>query len=131
MGRSLGSAPALEIAANHAGEIQGLILESGFAETLPLLGLLGINAKALEATEENGFGNDRKIAMFAQPTLIIHAEHDHIIPFVQAERLYEKSAAARKKILMIPGANHNDILFRGGEKYFQTIADFVSNPNKT
>lgn len=41
MGRSLGSAPALELASAHEDKIDGLIIESGFALAEPLLKLLG------------------------------------------------------------------------------------------
>jgi len=44
MGRSLGSAPAIELAAAHADRVCGLIIESGFAFAGPLLRLLGIDA---------------------------------------------------------------------------------------
>ncbi len=50
MGRSLGSASALELADSHAGWIDGLIIESGFANTLPLLRLLGVDTSALGLT---------------------------------------------------------------------------------
>ena len=43
MGRSLGSAPALELASHYKDQIDGLIVESGFAYTGPLLALVGIN----------------------------------------------------------------------------------------
>jgi len=42
MGRSLGTAAALELASSHAHEIAGLIIESGFATSLPLLMKLGV-----------------------------------------------------------------------------------------
>ena len=45
MGRSLGSASALELAASHPDLIDGLIIESGFAHAGPLLTLLGVDLK--------------------------------------------------------------------------------------
>ncbi len=47
MGRSLGSASALELASRYEDRIAGLIIESGFARTGPLLQLLGVNLKAI------------------------------------------------------------------------------------
>ncbi len=41
MGRSLGSASALELAAAYGDAIDGLIIDSGFAHTVPLLRRLG------------------------------------------------------------------------------------------
>ena len=43
MGRSLGSASVLELAATYREKVAGLIIESGFAQAGPLLRLLGIN----------------------------------------------------------------------------------------
>jgi pimeloyl-ACP methyl ester carboxylesterase len=81
MGRSLGSASVLELAAAGGDSADGLIVESGFAYAAPLLRLLGIDLEALGFKEESGFGNIDKIKTFNKPTLIIHAEFDHIIPF--------------------------------------------------
>jgi alpha-beta hydrolase superfamily lysophospholipase len=125
MGRSLGSAPALELVVSYQDRIQGLILESAFAQTLPLLRLLGIPVERLGVTEENCFGNERKIEQFRKPTLIIHAENDHIIPFHHAQTLMERSPAPDKELVMIPGANHNDILYQAGERYFEAINRFI------
>lgn len=97
MGRSLGSAPALEIAAEYGEKIDGLIIESGFAETLPLLRTLGVDPNHLEIKEEDGFANADKIKNFNKPLLIIHAEDDYLIPLVQAEKLYAAANAPRKK----------------------------------
>ena len=58
MGRSLGSAPALEIAFHNGEGIAGLIVESGFARILPLLRLLDIDDP--ELTEESGPEESRK-----------------------------------------------------------------------
>jgi len=47
MGRSLGSASVLELASHYKDRIDGLIVESGFAFSDPLLQLLGVNLKAI------------------------------------------------------------------------------------
>lgn len=127
MGRSLGSASALELAAGHCREIDALIIESGFALAGPLLDLLGIDARRLGFVEENGFGNIDKISRFDKPTLIIHAEYDHIIPFADGQALFDASAAARKQLLKIPGANHNDIFARGLSAYLAAVQDLVTS----
>ncbi|MBU2514166.1 alpha/beta hydrolase [bacterium] len=125
MGRSLGSASALEIVSNYADEIDGLIIESGFAFAVPLLQLLGINTDLLGLAEDEGFNNYSKIESFSKPTLIIHAEFDHIIPFSDGRHLFNKSSDENKKLLMIPGANHNDILARGLEVYMTAIKELI------
>ena len=125
MGRSLGSAPALELAAHHGEEIDALIIESGFAMTVPLLGYLGIDAGAYGIGEEKGFRNAEKISTYHGPTLIIHAEKDHIIPLNQGETLYAFSGSNDKIFLQIPEANHNTIFVYGLDQYLKAVADIV------
>lgn len=125
MGRSLGSASALEISSHYKEDIDGLIIESGFAYLLPLLRLLGVSVRALGISEEDGSRNLEKIGFFDKPTLIIHAEYDHIIPFSDGEALYEACGAAQKQFIKIDGANHNDILFRGFKIYLKGIHDLM------
>ena len=127
MGRSLGSASALELAASYPDQIAGIVIESGFAYATPLLALLGIDADLIGFQEESGFSNVDKIAAFGGPTLIIHAEFDHIIPFSEGQTLFEASTAENKKILQIHGANHNDIHFRGLKAYMESIKELVDN----
>jgi pimeloyl-ACP methyl ester carboxylesterase len=128
MGRSLGSASALELASYYKDQIDGMIIESGFAFAAPLLRLLGINMAALGIKEEEGFRNIDKIRKFDKPTLIIHAEYDHIISFQEGQLLFDACSAGEKRLLKIPGANHNDIFFRGMSSYLDSIRWLV---NKT
>ena len=123
MGRSLGSAPALEVAKHYEESMDGLVIESGLARILPLLDLLGIDVPKL--SEESGPQNLEKIKRVNKPTLIIHAERDHIIPFPEGEDLYRAAAAARKRMIKIMDADHNDILFRGKEEYLDAIGKFM------
>jgi fermentation-respiration switch protein FrsA (DUF1100 family) len=123
MGRSLGSAPALEIAFHNGEAIAGLIIESGFARILPLLSLLGIHDP--ELTEASGPQNLEKIKRVQKPTLIIHAEHDQIIPLAEGDDLYTASGATQKNFARIPGADHNDIFFQGMRRYLEAIGKFI------
>lgn len=125
MGRSLGSASALELAATCQDSIDGIIIESGFAYLMPLLQLMGINVRLLGISEEDGCRNLEKIRLFEKPVLIIHAEYDHIIPFSDGQALFDASIASDKKLIKIDGANHNDIMFRGFKIYMQGIHDFI------
>jgi len=125
MGRSLGSASVLELAAHYQDRVDGLVVESGFAYSQPLLRLLGVDMDALGVREEDGFRNRDKISAFEKPTLVIHAEHDHIIPLPEGQALYDASPATDKRLLIIPGANHNDIFLKGITEYMAAIREFV------
>jgi hypothetical protein len=125
MGRSLGSAPALELAVKRQQELSGLIIESGFAYTMPLLRLLGIDLQALGLDEPLGLGNLDKMAQVRLPCLVMHAELDQIIPISEARALYQACPAAKKAFQEIPGANHNDIFLRDLKGYMAAIRELV------
>ncbi|MBU0996294.1 MAG: lysophospholipase [Proteobacteria bacterium] len=127
MGRSLGSASALELAANCSDGFDGLIIESGFAYAIPLLNLLGANTDVLNIREKNEFDNIHKIKHFSKPTLVIHAEFDHIIPYTDGKALFDASPAPEKKLLKIPQADHNTIFSYGMNAYMNAVKDMVSS----
>lgn len=126
MGRSLGSASACELAAHYGGEIDGLIIESGFARALPLLHTLGVDVDRLGIKEETGFDNLDKIRKYTAPALIIHAEHDHIIPFSDGRALFESCGSKDKVFLEIKRANHNTIFQHGFSEYMSAMAELVA-----
>ncbi len=127
MGRSLGSASALELASTYNDEIDALIIESGFAYSVPLMSFLGVDTEAIGLREEAGFRNIEKISRVTKPTLVIHAEKDHIIPFTDGEALYQRSNAHYKRFIEIKKANHNNIFLYGLNEYFAGIEDIISH----
>ena len=127
MGRSLGSASVLELSFHYQDRLDALIVESGFAYAGPLLQLLGIDPQSLGFKEEAGFRNIDKIEQFEKPTLIIHAELDHIIPFSDGKALFEASPSKNKTMLAIPGANHNDIFMRGMNDYMAALRQLTDS----
>lgn len=130
MGRSLGSVSAIELAASEEA-VAGLIVESGIAQTLPFLCTIGLDVQALGIDEADGFGNLEKIARVQKPTYILHAQHDQIIPLVQAEELQSLCGARSKEFQMIPGADHNNILALTGKLYYQAIKQFLKRVGKS
>lgn len=126
MGRSLGSASALEIASDFPDRIDALIIESGFAYIMPLLSLLGLYRSVPGINEEAGPENSEKIKSIRVPTLVIHAEYDHIIPFSDGKTLYDNSAAEDKILLEIKGADHNTIFYSGLEDYMRAVLNLAN-----
>jgi len=126
MGRSLGSASAIELAAADSERIAGLIVESGFAFAGPLLRLLGADPARIGFREESAFRHIEKIGQFKKPVLIIHAEFDHIIPFSDGQALFDACPSPAKTLLKIPGANHNDILAVAPGDYMAAIQRFTA-----
>lgn len=125
MGRSLGSAPALELSCHYPSFIDGLIIESGFACISPLLRLIGVNPVQYGLSEEQGPRNLDKIRQWDKPLLVIHAEYDQIISYAEGLALFEASPATDKKMLKIPNATHNDVFFQGMTVYLQAIQELA------
>jgi len=125
MGRSLGSICAIELASSYPKQIKGLIIESGFASILRLISYLGYPAESLGLNDLT-FPNLAKMSSITMPTLILHGEFDSLIPVTEARDLFDKAAAKRKRLVIINGADHNDIMLVGMEQYFAEIRDFVS-----
>ncbi len=126
MGRSLGSASVLELASSHPDRVAGLIIESGFAHSGPLLRLLGVDIDALGVSSD-ALGQTRKIAAFQGPTLIIHGSQDHIIPFSDGSDLLEASMSPRKKLLRIDGADHNNLLAVDAPSYLGAVKELMGS----
>lgn len=125
MGRSLGSAPAIELASAHNSEISGLIIDSGFALTLPLAETLGAHLNGIEISEEQTFNNAGKIRLVTKPAFLLHGQRDTLIPLWQAEKLHAECGARVKELQIVPGADHNSLIAAGGRRYFLAISRFI------
>ncbi len=126
MGRSLGSAPAIEVAYRYQEQLKGLIVESGFASQMNQLIRIGLSYLFREAEEIIGFGNDLKIEKVRIPTLIIHGEEDEIIPVEEGRALYRLSGAQEKQSLFVQGAGHNDLFEQSLARYMDAVASFTA-----
>lgn len=124
MGRSLGSAPAIHLAYTEPERYKGLIVESGFAELIPVLLSVGVPPELLAGARDPA-GNLSKIANIHLPLLVIHGERDNLIPVSHGQSLYDASPAAHKHILRVPGAGHNDLTVVALEQYFEAIGAMI------
>ena len=120
MGRSMGRHSAFELAACHGVRLAGVIIESG----RPILGnfVYGLppqDAKALEAAYL------QKVSSIAIPSLVIHGEEDTLAPVQQAVQMHQCFQSVDKRLLTIPGAGHNDLLYQGLVEYFSAIKEFT------
>jgi alpha-beta hydrolase superfamily lysophospholipase len=125
MGRSLGSIPAIEVVYHYQNDVQGLIIESGSANNFRYFfdSLIPSNNPIL--SDDSKFLNKVKLRSISKPTLIIHAEHDTLVPLKEGKELYDNSAAKDKRFLKIPNAEHNNLMIVGEKQYFKAIEEFV------
>ena len=127
MGRSLGSASALEIASRYPEEVSGLILESGFAHTFNLLVNLGISPRLLDGSKEHLVSNLEMMKRTKLPLLVIHGEEDEIIPLEDGFDLHAAAPNESKNMLVIPEAGHNTLMLYGLEEYMEAVRLFVKS----
>ena len=124
MGRSLGSISAFELAYRYQDAIRGLIIESGFPSVVRIMMHLGvpIHEVNLEKIDQECLEMIHKIFI---PTLIIHGERDTLVPLREAKDIFNHLGTDKKELLIIPSANHNDIMLVGFQKYFNAIQQFI------
>jgi alpha-beta hydrolase superfamily lysophospholipase len=122
MGRSLGSASAIELAEGHPEEFKGVIIESGFCDVSDLMSRLGPGFEQISLRRSPGLERVKKIAI---PALVIHGEYDSIVPLVEGKKLYDNVAATDKKLVIIPNADHNSIFAEGMELYLNELGSFI------
>lgn len=120
-GRSLGAAVAGEVARHR--QAAGLILESPFPSVEAVARTLyaGLPAHLLLHAR---FDLAARLKEVRIPVLVLHGDHDTIIPFALGQQVYA-AANQPKRFFHIPGADHNDTYLVGGEGYFQELLHFI------
>lgn len=120
MGRSMGRHAAFELAAKENPGIRGVIIESG----RPSLGQFTAGL-ALQQAQDLEEAYRAKAASISIPVLVIHGEIDTLAPLKHSEEMFQSFASNDKKMLTVPGAGHNDLLYMGMDEYFNAIRDFI------
>ena len=115
-GRSVGSGPAVQIAATRPAA--ALILQSPFLSAFRVL-------TRIPLLPFDKFPNYKLIRQVHCPVLIIHGESDTVIGSWHGKRLYEL-ANEPKKYLPVPGADHNDLEWVAQKTYSSSLQEFAN-----
>lgn len=119
-GRSLGSAAATHVAANH--EVAGIILESPFTSAR---GMAARHYRLFPSfLVRIGLDNIGRIPGIHCPTLVFHGTADMLVPMSMG-RDVAAAAGGPVEFVMIEGAGHNDTYEMGGRAYREKLAAFV------
>jgi uncharacterized protein len=120
-GRSLGACVAGEVAVLRPSA--GVILEGAFPsiQSMSDQHYLGLPARWFVDVECN---LAQKMSKLQRPLLVIHGENDSIVPVALGRQVF-KAAHEPKQWYVVPGADHNDVPFVGGNSYYEKIRDFI------
>ncbi|MEM8611012.1 MAG: alpha/beta fold hydrolase [Cyanobacteria bacterium P01_H01_bin.105] len=150
LGRSLGSASAIHLAAMGSSSVKGLVLDSAYADGLALIARLdGPNIQKenifIFESFENKWNEEQslpnlirhkikrnqfednidKIKRCQLPTLIIHGTDDSIIPLADAVFLFKACPSKDKQLVKVRGADHNNLFYVGFADYSAALKNYL------
>jgi fermentation-respiration switch protein FrsA (DUF1100 family) len=124
-GESLGGPYAADVAAKRP--VRCVVIQSSF----PSAASVANNAyrRPLGYLLGNSLPTARSLNRARVPVLVIHGDADTIIPFACGKELFA-ALNGPKEMLVVRGADHNDVTEVGGDAYFERVAGFVRESQK-
>jgi hypothetical protein len=122
-GRSIGAAVAGALASQRSAA--GLILESAFpsVEALARFHYWGLPAHWFVRAQ---FNLAERLRDIHRPILVVHGDRDSIVPIEMGRMVFE-AAHPPKDLYIVPGADHNDLVWIGGAPYLERLKRFVKS----
>ncbi len=120
-GESLGTAVATILASRHPPA--ALILRSPFT-SLAEVGRIHYPILPVRWLLKDRFAAADAIAAVRSPVLVIAGDRDSIVPFELSQRLFDR-VTARKEMVVVRWADHNDQALLDGEQMIQSTAGFL------
>jgi fermentation-respiration switch protein FrsA (DUF1100 family) len=119
-GRSVGSVPALHLAATRP--VRAVVLDSPFtsAREMARIHYAWLPAFIIRLSLDNL----ARAGAITAPLLVIHGTEDRIAPVAMGRAIAE---AAKGELLEIPGAGHNETYLVGGERYRARMWEFLKS----
>lgn len=120
-GHSLGGAIAIQLATQHP-DMSGLIVEGSFTSILDMSNRTkNYSLLPIDLLLTQRFSSLDKVGELTMPVLYVHGTEDSVVPADMSETLYANTQAP-KELLLVPGADHNNVAEIGHESYAQAIA---------
>jgi fermentation-respiration switch protein FrsA (DUF1100 family) len=121
LGESLGGAVALALALESPP--RGLVLQSTFTGVRDV-------ARAHypfipSSVIPDAYPSLRRVADLGAPLLVVHGERDEIVPLAHGQALFE-AAPGPKRLHVVPGVGHNDLVPLAGRTYAEVIAAWAA-----
>ena len=127
MGHSMGGAVAINLASRHA-DAGHLIVKSSFTTMQD-----AVLAKSIyrffpvQQMLTEPFDSLSKVKDLRMPVLYVHGDRDADLPAELSQRLYEASTEP-KQLLIVEGADHNNISTVAGDRYQAAVQSFCLSP---
>lgn len=123
LGRSLGCAPAIDLACRE--RCRGLIVESGFTSAREMARII-LPFLPTDLLIRYRFDNLGRIAGIHCPVLVCHSPDDEIVPYEMGERLFQ-AAPEPKQFFPLTGG-HNQREYFDNRLYRQVVAERLGLP---
>ena len=123
MGRSLGSAPTIEVCSRFS-TITCCVIESGYADPIPLVERRGLHITNITAEENTTFSNSEKIKSLKCSILIMHGAEDNLINPSEARVNYKNACSINKELAILKGVGHNDMMMAHDNEYFSILSTY-------
>jgi alpha-beta hydrolase superfamily lysophospholipase len=128
-GHSLGGAVAIDLAAELGQDaardhtplpVKGLVIESTFTSLADVAAAVANTSLPVRWLLSQKFDSIDKIAEIHMPLLVVHGMADPFVPPRFSEQLFN-AAQQPKRLLLVPGATHNNSMALGGQNYRKAI----------
>jgi len=127
-GESLGAAVAVALAVEQPPA--ALVLRSPFT-SLVEVGRVHYPWLPVRLLLRDRFPSIERIRGIDTPLLVIAGEDDSIVPARMSRRLFETAGQPVKRLISIPGAEHNDPRLTAGEAMIEEVVRFLSEQTAT
>jgi uncharacterized protein len=123
-GHSLGGAIAIDLAVRHP-DTAGLIVESSFTSIRDMVSYRkGFGIFPIDLILTQRFESIKKLSQLKMPVLFLHGTADSTVPSFMSQKLYD-AAPEPKKLVLVPGAEHNNVGEVLGPTYMHWVKSFV------
>ncbi|MCO6456169.1 MAG: alpha/beta hydrolase [Pirellulaceae bacterium] len=119
MGRSLGAAVAIQLAARHGA--RGLVLERTFT-SMPDVAAHLFPWLPVRWLMRNRYHSLQYVGQYPGPVLQSHGTADQLVPFELGRRLFAAIPGPHKQFVEMPGSDHND---PDTAEYWQQLQRFL------
>ncbi len=123
LGESLGGGVATRVAAERAGDVDGVFLVTPFTR-LGDVGAAHFPFLPVRLLLRDRYDNERHLARYAGPVAVLLAAGDEVVPARLGRELYE-GFEGRKRLREIEGADHNTLMNRTGVEVWEDLAAFL------